>query len=153
MKYLKRLSPSAWFLITFVVAMFLSGVSPIKISLFMESEKARLTGVVILLISLTLNLLAMKEFKKYVTPHAPFEIPVKLIKTGVFSLSRNPVYFALVISMFGLGFVFDTVWLLAGGFALLVLLHYLVVVEEENILKETFKGDYLYYIRQTRRWL
>jgi protein-S-isoprenylcysteine O-methyltransferase Ste14 len=152
-KHRKRLGPSALFLITFAAAMFLSWVYPLKISLFIEAEKARLTGVVILLISLLLNLLAMKEFKKHLTPHAPFEIPEKLIKTGVFTLSRNPVYVALVLSMFGLGFVFDTVWLLAGGFVLLLLLHYLIVAGEENILKETFKGEYADYMRQTRRWL
>lgn len=119
----------------------------------MDVEMIRFTGVVILFISLTLNTLAYKEFKKSLTPHAPFSRPTVLIQKGVFSFSRNPVYLALVLSQCGLGFVFDTVWLLLAALVLLMVLDYVVVPNEEKIVESTFKDDYVRYKQHTRRWI
>ena len=119
----------------------------------MDEGNIRLTGVVILLISLTLNILADREFKKSLTPHAPFTTPNALIQKGIFALSRNPVYIALVLSQFALGFVFDTVWLLLGSVVLLILLHYVIVLDEEKMLESIFKERYRDYKKLTRRWL
>lgn len=152
MKY-PKLSPSALFLITFATAMSLSWVHPWHLSLYMDDEIIRLTGLVFLFTSLTLNILAYREFKKFLTPHAPFTTPKVLMQKGVFTLSRNPVYLALVLSQFGLGFVVDTVWLLLGSLILLTVLHSVVVADEEKILESIFKNDYVRYKQHTRRWM
>lgn len=153
MKHPKLLSPSALFLITFIMTMFLAWVYPWHVSLFMNSEMIPVTGVVILLTSLTINIFAYKEFKKSFTPHAPFKKPKVLIQKGIFAFSRNPVYLALVLSQFGLGFVFDTVWLLLGSLVLLIVFHYVIVADEEKMLESTFKESYRAYKKQTRRWI
>ncbi len=153
MKHFKQLSPSALFLITFTAGIFFSWIYPWHLSLFVDQEVLRLIGVVILLTSLILNMLSYREFKKSLTPHAPFSIPKVLIYKGVFSLSRNPVYLALVLSQFGLGFVFDTVWVLVGALILWTLLNYLVIPDEEKILESTFSVKYMHYKQHTRRWL
>lgn len=59
MKY-PKLSPSVLFLITFVTAMSLSWVQPWHLSLYMDDEMIRLTGLVFLFTSLTLNTLAYR---------------------------------------------------------------------------------------------
>lgn len=133
--------------------MSLSWVQPWHLSLYMDDEMIRLTGLVFLFTSLTLNTLAYREFKKSLTPHAPFTTPKVLIQKGVFTFSRNPVYLALVLSQFGLGFIFGTVWLLLGSLILLTVLHYVVVADEEKILESIFKNDYVRYKQHTRRWL
>ena len=153
MKHLKRLSPSALFLMTFFMGIFFTWLYPWHITLYFDEGYVRLTGVAILLISLTLNMLADRQFKKSLTPHAPFATPNTLIQKGIFALSRNPVYLALVLSQFALGFVFDTVWLLLGSVLLLILLHYLIVLDEEKMLESTFKERYRDYKKRTRRWL
>lgn len=153
MKYIRLLSPSALFLITFVTAMSFSWLYPWHLSLFIDYKMIRMTGVVILLTGLTLNILAYREFKKSLTPHAPFSTPKVLIQKGIFTFSRNPVYLALVLSQFGLGLVFDTVWLLLGSILLLIMLHYVIIPDEEKILESTFKEDYLHYQQDTRRWI
>lgn len=152
MKHIKLLNPSALFLITFVTAMFFSWVSPWHLSLFFHSEMIRLAGVVILLTSLMVNILSYRAFKKSLTPHDPFSTPKVLIQKGVFRFSRNPVYLALVLSQFGLGFVFDTVWLLVGALILWIMLHSIIVPDEEKILESTFNIEYVHYKQHTRRW-
>lgn len=119
----------------------------------MDDAVVRLIGAVILCISLILNTLAYREFKKFLTPHAPFAKPKVLIKNGVFALSRNPVYLALVLSECGLAFVFNTLWLLFSATVLLIVLDTVIIRGEEKVLKSTFNNDYEYYKKQTRRWL
>jgi protein-S-isoprenylcysteine O-methyltransferase Ste14 len=119
----------------------------------MESAMVRLTGISLLVCSLILNVLAYREFKKSHTPHAPFMEPKKLIEHGVFSLSRNPVYLALVLSQSGLAFVLDMMWPLFSTGILWILLDVFIVRDEENMLEMTFLNRYKNYKRKTRRWL
>lgn len=153
MKYRNLLNPSALFLITFVIAIVLSWVHPWHVSFIEDKEIQNLSGIIMLLTSLILNILAYKAFKKYLTPHEPFKTPNVLIEKSIFRFSRNPVYLALVLSEFGLGCVFDTVWLLLGSVVLLTLLHYIVVLDEEKVLQSTFKESYELYKEKTPRWI
>lgn len=148
-----KLNPSALFLITFAIGFLLSWIKPWHLTYNMGDTAVRLIGVVILFISLILNTLAYREFNKFLTPHAPFFKPKVLIKNGVFALSRNPVYLALVLSQCGLAFVFNTLWLLISAAVLLIVIDAVIIRGEEKVLKSTFNKDYEYYKKQTRRWL
>lgn len=151
MKY-PELSPSVLFLSTLSTGIFISWIQPWHLSLYLQNRVIQSVGLFLLVISLILNTLAYREFKKSRTPHAPFAIPTVLIDRGIFSFSRNPVYLALVISHGGLGFVFDTVWLLIAALILLALLHCFIIPEEEKVLARTFKERYEHYKQHTRRW-
>ena len=151
MKY-RSLSPSVLFLITLLIGVFLSWGQPWHLSLYLENRVIQMIGLCLLVISLILNTLAYREFKKSRTPHAPFMRPKVLIKNGVFAVSRNPVYLALILSQCGLGFVFDTVWILFAALILLAVLHCFIIPEEEIVLARIFKEGYERYKRHTRRW-
>lgn len=148
-----KLTPSALFLITFVSGLVLSWIHPWHFTYYMDDTVVHLTGVAILFTSLMTNILAYRQFKKFITPHAPFVKPKVLIKNGVFALSRNPVYLALVLSECGLAFVFDTIWLLFSTVVLLIVLDIVIIPDEEKVLKGTFNKDYPEYKNKTRRWL
>lgn len=151
MKY-PKLSPSVLFLITLVIGMFLSWLQPWYLTQYLEHTVVQPIGFVLLIISLILNTLAYREFKKSQTPHAPFMKPKVLIKNGVFSVSRNPVYLALVLTEFGLAFILDMVWFLPSALILWMTLHYLIIPDEEKILERIFKEKYTHYKQHTRRW-
>ena len=131
----------------------LSLIYPFHLSTYIQSEVAILIGVTILILSLSLNTMAYKEFKQSVTPHAPFMTPKVLIQKNIFSLSRNPVYIALILSEFGLAFIFDTLWLLFFAGLLWISLDIMVVRDEEKVLESSFQQDYLDYKKKTRRWI
>ena len=148
-----KLTPSALFLITFVSGLVLSWIQPWHFTLYLEYTVVQSIGVVLLFISLILNSLAYREFKKSVTSHAPFIKPKVLIKNSVFSLSRNPVYLALILAESGLAFVFDTIWILFTAGILWIILDIIIVGPEEKVLENTFKHEYENYKKMTRRWL
>jgi len=151
MKY-PKLSPSVLFLITLLIGMFLSWLQPWHLTHYLEYAVVQFIGLALLFISFMLNSLAYREFKRSQTPHAPFMKPKVLIKNGVFAVSRNPVYLALILSQCGLGFIFDMVWFLPSAFILWMTLHYLIIPDEEKILERIFKEKYRHYKQHTRRW-
>lgn len=148
-----KLSPSVLFLITFGLGLLLSWIYPWHLTSYINVTVVRWTGVMLLIASLMVNILAYGEFKKSVTPHAPFSKPKVLIKNSVFSLSRNPVYLALIFSHFGLAFVFDSIWILAAAGILWIVLDMAIVRVEEKVLENSFKHEYEAYKNMTRRWL
>lgn len=149
----RKISPSVLFLMTFTIGLFLSWKLPWHWTPYLEYIVIQFIGLVLLSISLLFNTLAYRKFKRYHTPHAPFMIPKVLIQNGVFSLSRHPVYLALVLSECGLAFVFDSVWFVFTAVLLWVLLDTVIVPAEEKILNSTFNQEYINYKRMTRRWL
>ena len=148
-----NLTPSALFLICTTVGIFISYMYPWHLTLYLDSEVIQSTGLVLLCVSFILNTLAYRIFTKHHTPHAPFSTPTTLIDSGIFTLSRNPVYLALVLSLCGLGFIFDTVWLLLSALVLLIAIHFLIIPDEEKIMERTFNESYGDYKKLTRRWL
>ncbi|MDM5263581.1 isoprenylcysteine carboxylmethyltransferase family protein [Sulfurovum sp. XTW-4] len=139
---------------TFILGVYLSWIQPLNFKLYIDSDSdvIRFIGLILLFVSLILTILAYRMFKNHFTPHAPFSTPTVLIDSGVFAMSRNPVYLALVLSQFGLGFVLDMVWLLPSALILWITLHYLIVPDEEKILESLFKERYTHYKQHTRRW-
>lgn len=148
-----RLSPIVLFLVTFTVGMVLTYLLPWHISRYFDHEVIHILGLAFLCISFILNFLAYRMFRNHSTSHAPFSTPTELIDNGVFAVSRNPVYLAMVLSQCGLGFIFDTLWLIFTSVVLLVVLHYFVVLDEEIVLERGFKEKYECYKERTRRWI
>ncbi len=148
-----KISPTILFLITFIVGISLSWFLPLKMTRFIAHEVTQMLGLTFLLTSLILNLLAYRMFKHYATPHAPHSVPTVLIETGVFAFSRNPVYVALILSEVGLAFIFDMIWLVLSAATLWISLDIMIVRDEERVLENTFKQDYVEYKNKTRRWV
>ncbi len=148
-----RFTPTVLFLLTLTIGMVLTYLLPWNMTQYFDYTVVRILGLVFLSISFLLNILAYREFKKSLTPYEPFMKPKVLIQKGVFSVSRNPVYFALVLSKCGLAFVFDSVWILFTGVLLWGLLDSVIVPAEERILNSTFMQEYVNYKKMTRRWL
>lgn len=87
-----------------------------------------------------------------VNPHHP-ESTSKLVRTGVYRLTRNPIYVAM-----GLLLVALAVWL-AFPWSLLCVLGFVIYIDrfqiapEERILTELFGDEYRRYRTEVRRWL
>jgi len=148
-----KLTPVLLFMITFFAALLCELLFGLQISSYLSLEVMQIFAITFLLVALFLNTLAYKEFKNHATPHAPFSRPKKLIISGVFSLSRNPVYLALAIAEFATAFIFNTFWLLLFCVVLLILLDIMVVRDEEKVLNEAFGVEYELYKRKTGRWI
>lgn len=102
---------------------------------------------------IVLMLLAMYEFRRFKTTVIPHETPTRLISSGVFKRSRNPIYLADVLILSGLIFRWDAVLSLPLIPLLVWVLETRFIVPEENRMRRKFRADFARYCQKTRRWL
>lgn len=81
------------------------------------------------------------------------ENPDKLITTGIFSISRNPVYVAFILFFLGLILAHPNVVFIVVLFALYIPILHRQIVREEDFLKVQYGEEYLNYAKKVRRYL
>lgn len=96
---------------------------------------------------------AMRLFAAKQTTLLPFSQASALLHTGPFRISRNPLYVALVATLFAFGLLLASFWLLMAAALLALALDWFVIRHEESALSETFGELYSEYARRVRRWL
>ena len=77
----------------------------------------------------------------------------RLVTTGLYARSRNPMYVGLTLAYVGLALLTDRGWPLVFLLLVLVALHGLVIRREERYLSAAFPGEYAAYRQRVRRWL
>lgn len=98
-------------------------------------------------------LLAANLFQKANTPLKPFKKPEKLVTTGIYRFTRNPMYLGMVIILTGLGIFLGSL----SAFLVIPLfiwaIHTNFILHEEQLLLNTFGKDYADYLSRVRRWI
>ena len=81
------------------------------------------------------------------------EEPMKMVSSGLYKYSRNPMYLGVITTVAGQGIFFQYSILLWYAFSLLIIFTLVVILIEEPHLEEKFGEEYKNYKKQTRRWL
>jgi protein-S-isoprenylcysteine O-methyltransferase Ste14 len=112
-----------------------------------------LLGLVPLGLGTALALVGSRAFRRAGTTIKPFQASAALVTSGVFRLSRNPMYLGMVLGLAGVALLLGalTPFLVIPFFALLIQRRFIAV--EERMLAQAFGSDYAAYQRLTRRWL
>jgi protein-S-isoprenylcysteine O-methyltransferase Ste14 len=77
----------------------------------------------------------------------------KLVQTGIYHLSRNPIYVGLTLIYAGIGFAANNLWILGFLVVIFPLMNWGVIGPEEIFLEEKFGNAYRHYKYHVRRWL
>ena len=93
------------------------------------------------------------QFFRAKTGIATFQPASKLITSGIYGLSRNPIYIGLIAGLLGLALFLDSLWLLLTVPLVAFALDRGVILREETYLEEKFGEDYQRYKEKVRRWL
>src|SRR4030042_2277293 len=83
----------------------------------------------------------------------PVDPPKKLVARGLYKYTRNPMYLAYMMIIFGEFLIFGHIMLLIYFLLAGVCLQILVVFWEEPKLVKRFGKDYLDYKKEVPRWL
>ncbi|WP_226621365.1 methyltransferase family protein [Alloyangia pacifica] len=100
-----------------------------------------------------LSLLALLEMRRARTTFMPHAEPDRLVTSGVFRLSRNPIYLGDVMILAGFILFWDAVPSLVLLPIYVWLLEKRFIAPEEARLRRKFVADFRRYETQTRRWL
>jgi protein-S-isoprenylcysteine O-methyltransferase Ste14 len=138
-----------YFYVVFAAAFHWPSVSDQE---FFDSEAASCAGVVLCLAGLSLLLGSLVSFGKSFRIGIDTERPDKLITTGVYSCSRNPIYVAFAFVLIGQFLVFPN-WILLVYLVAGMWLFHRQVLREETSLKTTYGTTYEEYCERVRRYV
>ncbi len=110
-------------------------------------------GLAIILISFTLIYLSVGKFRDHNEDPNPTTVTDMLITSGIFKYIRNPMYLALTLFQFGIGLALSFLHISLMSFITGILLHYFVILKEENYLSSKFGKTYKTYLKNTKRWV
>ncbi|MHA2252849.1 MAG: methyltransferase family protein [Candidatus Kariarchaeaceae archaeon] len=83
----------------------------------------------------------------------PYHIPSNLVFKGPYKYSRNPIYLAVVIMLFGLVIVTTSLLIAILTIGVFFLFRIKFIGWEEKNLEEAFGSEYLDYKKRVRRWI
>jgi protein-S-isoprenylcysteine O-methyltransferase Ste14 len=112
-----------------------------------------LLGILPLACGIALNLIADRAFKQSQTTVKPFEESTALITTGVFRITRNPMYLGYLLILLGVALIVRSMTTYAVILVFGILMDRVFIRVEEQMLEKQFGQAWLEYASKVRRWL
>lgn len=110
-------------------------------------------GLVFVAVAAALYFFAIRELRTHRTAVNPTSASSRLVTTGPFAFSRNPIYLANGILTVGLGLAIGNVWLVLLAFVAAYGEQRLGILREERHLEARYGKAWREYARRVRRWI
>lgn len=137
----------------FLIGVGLHWLWPVSLPAGTPRRLALLAGLALVLAGFSLIIMARRELSRYQQPTEPGQPTSRLVTTGVFAHSRNPLYLGGAALLAGMALSLDMLWPLLMLAPALVLCHFLLIKPEEAYLAAQFGDAYTRYMSTVRRWL
>jgi protein-S-isoprenylcysteine O-methyltransferase Ste14 len=146
----KKILPPTYVLIAIVIMVVLHLLSPVTVII---SLPWNVIGLLPLLLGIGINLMADAALRKAKTTVKPFEESSALVTSGVYRISRHPMYLGFVFILIGVAIMLGSLipFLVIPVFAVLIDMVFIRV--EERMLGDKFGRAWLDYQRRVRRWI
>jgi protein-S-isoprenylcysteine O-methyltransferase Ste14 len=119
---------------------------------FFHSEIIAWAGAAFCLAGLLLLLWSLISFRRSFRVGIDADRPDKLITSGVFAFSRNPIYVAFAVILLGQFLIFPN-WILLAYIAAGLWLFHRQVLREEEYLQGHYGPEYAEYCQRVGRYL
>jgi protein-S-isoprenylcysteine O-methyltransferase Ste14 len=96
---------------------------------------------------------AMGRFRRTGQDPTPWTSTPEIVSTGVYGITRNPMYVGMALLQAGIGIAWANGWIVALLLPVLVLIYAIAIRHEEAYLERKFGETYIAYKRSVRRWL
>lgn len=141
-------SPPTWLVATAAVIWAQARLVP----LLPPGPLLRGAGLLLIVAGLAVMAVAIASFARHRTTVLPREVPQRLLTTGLYGLSRNPIYLADAMILAGLALRLDAATLpWVAVFAAVIERRF--IRGEEAVCAATFGADWQAYVARVRRWM
>ena len=144
-------TPPLWLALAIALAWLQARFLPLGLSL--ASGATGLVSGLLIGGGLVLIALAAMEFRKARTTIIPHQVPERLITSGIFSRSRNPIYLGDALILAGVILRLDAVvsLVLIPLFVWWIERHF--ILPEEDRMRRVFRLEFARYEQKVRRWV
>ena len=139
--------------VPFLISIALPLVVPFSLSQGILRQVLIPAGIALIITGIAFIVLARREFVHYGQPTDPGHPTRKVVKTGVFAISRNPFYLGSVTIILGIALSLNMLWALVTLLLSIVICHYVLIIPEERYLATKFGDEYKQYVLSVHRWL
>ena len=139
--------------IPFLASIALQFVIPFSLSQGILRQALIPVGIALIIIGIGFIVLARRELAQYGQPTDPGHPTSKVINTGVFAISRNPLYLGSVIVFLGLALALNMLWVLVTLLLSIIICLYVLIIPEEQYLAAKFGEEFKEYTATVHRWL
>jgi protein-S-isoprenylcysteine O-methyltransferase Ste14 len=150
MKIPSRLYPPHYLLLSILSIVGIDSLLQVP---FVSSTIALVGGLLFLLSGIVLAASAARLFSKAKTGIVPFSESTKLVVSGAYRFTRNPMYLGMFFCLIGVTLLVNNVL----GLLVLLLFFFIIrqkfVLKEEVQMQETFGDDYAQFKARIRRWI
>jgi protein-S-isoprenylcysteine O-methyltransferase Ste14 len=98
------------------------------------------------------GVLAFRRARTTVNPTRPEEA-TRLVRSGVYRITRNPMYVGLSCLLVAWAVFLSSLWALLGPLAFVLYIGRFQITPEERALAKLFASEYAAYRAEVRRWL
>jgi len=113
----------------------------------------KLIGIIFLVMALFFSVRSLRQFFKSKNTLIPIKPASSLQTTGIYRISRNPMYVGLALIYLGIACLAGNWWNIILFPILILIMQQYVIRSEEKYLELEFGAGYLEYKRTVRRWL
>ena len=138
--------------IPFIAAIILQKAIPISIPPYLTIARI-IFGIALISVGVFLVINARRELAQHMQPTDPGLPTTTIVITGIFSISRNPLYLGGVSVLAGIALLFNWPWVLLFLLPAIIACHYILIAPEEKYLAGKFGNEYINYSSSVRRWI
>ena len=117
------------------------------------SEPVAYSGVILVLLGITVAAISAGMFKQADTGLEPFSEATTLVTGGFFRISRNPIYMGLFLMLAGVAVLMGSIGALLPVPVFVLIIRNNFVLGEERFMESVFGQHYLDYKSKVRRWI
>lgn len=144
--------PPLFYVAIFFISIFTQKLLPLP-KMFWGTNLAVLTGMVFVAAGLSFLLPAFIKFFKTKNTLITIKPANSLQTTGIYTISRNPMYMGQLSIYTGLGFLIGNIWTLLFIPLVILIVTKFIINKEEQYLDRTFGAEFNAYRKKVRRWL
>jgi len=145
-----KIQPPVLTLILVALAFVLTWLIPLPL---MVPPILQTSGFLLVLIGFLLGVGALIAFRSARTTRDPHRPVSRLVTSGVYRFTRNPVYLGLILMLIGVLLNAGSYWGILLAPVLVILFNRLVIEREEEYLAYKFGDEYRSYKSKVRRWI
>lgn len=147
---MRKLLPPVLFLLLVVTLIPLHLLHP---ELGAIRENRALPWDIVLVLGLALLIIARVQFRRADSEIMTFDMPRNLVTTGLFRLSRNPMYLGFLLLLVAAAFFVNTQCALVAPLVFFAAANWWYIPFEERSALKTFGEPYDAYRSRVRRWI
>ncbi|WP_068546125.1 methyltransferase family protein [Thalassotalea crassostreae] len=153
MKFLELKIPPALLFLMFVAAIKFIPLTIFAVPVGSEFLPIIIKSIIFSAIAIVVfAIISFRIAKTTVDPMSPDKAS-KLVDSGIFRISRNPMYLGFVLMIFAGAVYKQTLFAYLLVIVFVRYLHYFQILPEERMLTKVFGQDYTEYCKRVRRWL